>query len=293
MKSSWKGIFVATVTPFKNGEVDVDAFVRHLDRLLEANVHGICPAGTTGEGSTLSDREFALVVETALRRTEGKIPVVVGTGANDTVRTVDRTRLAKTLGADGALVVTPYYVKPTQEGLIRHYETLVKEVDLPMMMYNVPGRTAVNMLPETVEKLSRHQNIVALKECASLNQVGEVLRNVEGRLSVFSGEDGVMFPFLAMGGTGVVSVLANVTPELCVALYRDVMEKNLGQAKETYERLLGLTSWLFCQSNPIPVKAALAHLGIMENEVRSPLSELDPCFMEEGIRKMKEIGVTS
>lgn len=293
MNKRWQGIFVATVTPFRGGEVDVEGYIRHVDRLLEAGIHGLCPAGTTGEGSSLSDREFALVLETVLGRVQGKIPVVAGTGSNDTERTIERTKLAKTIGADGALVVTPYYVKPTQAGLIRHYQELAHAVDFPVMMYNVPGRTAVNMLPETVHHLAQTKNISGIKECAAVDQVAELLRLVGKDLSVFSGEDGVMYPFLSMGGDGVVSVLANVIPQTCVDIYEAVKRGEGGRAREQFESTLSLTRWLFSQPNPLPVKAALGAMGIMQNEVRSPLVEMRGQGVEEGLSELKKRGVLS
>lgn len=269
---NWQGVWVALVTPFKKDQVDVLCIERLTTRLIESGVSGICPCGTTGEGSSLTEAEFAKVVQAVLKTVDGKVPVVPGTGTNNTQKTIERTLQAKELGVQGALVVTPYYVKPTQEGLRRHYTAISEKVDLPLMLYNVPGRTAVNLLPETVEKLTQEANVGAMKECAPLSQVAELIQRVGSKISVFSGEDGVFLPFLSLGGKGMVSVLGNVAPKEWVQIYEDIQQDKMAHAQKNFLKLRALTEILFVESNPIPVKAVLYVMGLIEPEIRSPLS---------------------
>ncbi len=271
---NWGGVWVALVTPFRLKKVDVSALEKLVIRLMEANVNGIVPCATTGEGSALTDEEFSQVIQTVLKCVNEKIPVVPGTGSNNTEHTIHRTKLAKKLGAQGALVVTPYYVKPPQEGLCKHYERIVEETDFSLMLYNVPGRTAVNMLPETVEKLSKDSRICAIKECASLPQVSELILRVGKKMSVLSGEDAVFLPFLSLGGHGIVSVVANLIPIEWVYLYEQFVKGNLNGAQQTFLKFASLVEVLFVESNPIPLKAAMARIGLIEEEVRLPLSNL-------------------
>ncbi len=274
MKKDWKGVWVAHVTPMTGDELDLRALKKLLRRLLDAGVTGLCSAGTTGEGATLSDEEFAFVVTAALEEAAGRVPVVPGTGTNDTKRTIERTRLAKSLGAPAALVVTPYYVKPTHAGLLRHYSAISEKVDLPLMLYNVPGRTGVNMLPETVFEICAKANVVAIKECAPLPQVAHLKRLVGDRICIFSGEDPTFLPCLALGADGVVSVAANLIPKEWVRIFTDFRSGNLDGAQKAFVRFMPLVEGLFCESNPIPIKAALAMRGEIRPDIRSPLAPL-------------------
>ena len=270
----WKGVFVAIVTPFKKGVVDHPALKTLVNHLLEGGVRGFIPCGTTGEGSALSEDEFISVVETILSQTRGKAMVLPGTGTNSTQKTKERTQLAKKLGTDGAMVISPYYVKPTQEGLIRHFSEVVETVDFPIMIYNAPLRTAVNILPETIEKLSTDPRIAAWKECAPYPQVAEIIRRVGQRIAVFTGDDDSYLPTLVLGGAGVVSVAGNIVPETLAEIWQAVEQADIEEARRKFLSLLPLIQLLFIESNPIPVKAAAAYLGWIEDEIRTPLSSL-------------------
>ncbi|MFH1017593.1 MAG: 4-hydroxy-tetrahydrodipicolinate synthase [Pseudomonadota bacterium] len=274
MKKDWNGVWVANVTPMAGEGLDLPALRKLLSKLIGSGVNGLCPAGTTGEGVTLSDEEFSCVVTAALEETRGKLPVVPGTGSNDTKKSIERTRLAKSLGATAALVVTPYYVKPTHAGLIRHYSSISEKVDLPLMLYNVPGRTGVNMMPETVAEVVAKANVVAIKECAPLPQVAHLKRLVGERISIFSGEDSTFLPFLALGGDGVVSVAANLIPKEFVKIYADFRAGRLKEAQKAFVLFMPLIDGLFSESNPIPIKAALAMRGEIGPDIRSPLAPL-------------------
>ncbi|HLG20310.1 MAG TPA: 4-hydroxy-tetrahydrodipicolinate synthase [Bdellovibrionota bacterium] len=290
---NWQGVWVAIVTPFRKGSVDVPALQALVKGLLDAGVQGICPCGTTGEGATLTDSEFTQVVEAVMAQSNGKACVVPGTGTADTEKTIARTKLAKKLGTEGALVVTPYYVKPTQDGLIRHYSRIAESADFPMMLYNVPGRTAVNMLPSTVEKLSVDSRIAAVKECAPLNQAADLIRRVGERVAVFTGEDGVFLPFLVLGGRGTVSVVANVVPERWVEIYLCVQKGDWVKARTTFLSLGPFIETLFIESNPIPVKAALEMLGWIDGELRSPLAPISEPNRKRLKEELSKLGLRS
>ncbi len=277
----WKGVWTALVTPFRGEEVDIAALKRLVEIQLKGGVHGLCPCGTTGEGSSLSDEEFSLVLKTVLKSVGGRIPVVPGTGSNNTEKTIERTRLAHEMGASGALVVTPYYVKPNQDGLRRHYERISESVDLPLLLYNVPGRTAVNMLPETVEKIAKNAQVGGVKECAPLPQVAELIHRVGNKVSILSGEDGVFFPFLSLGGDGVVSVAANVAAPTWVEIYSNFEKGDLDHSRKRFFEFSPLTDVLFVESNPIPVKTALAMMGLISDELRCPLAPLSETNQEK------------
>ncbi len=268
---TWQGVWIALPTPFSKGEVDYPAIEKLIDRLLKAGIHGISPCGTTGEGTALTEKEFSSIVSTVIKKVNGKIPVVPGTGSNNTEHTIERTKLAKSLGATGALIVTPYYVKPTQEGMVRHYSEVAK-VGLPIMLYNVPGRTAVNLLPETVEKLMSYAEIKGVKECAPLPQVEELISRVGKKIAVFSGEDPTFVPFMSLGGVGIVSVTGNVVPEKFVSIFNHFKSSKLEEAKKEFAKLKTLIEVLFMESNPIPLKCALSLLKLCNDEVRLPLS---------------------
>jgi 4-hydroxy-tetrahydrodipicolinate synthase len=287
MNRKWSGVWVANVTPFKDDAIDVKTLRIQIERLIDAGIHGICPAGTTGEGSALSDDEFSTVVETVLHETNGKIPVVPGTGSNNTKQTVARTKLAQRLGANGALVVTPYYVKPTPDGLVRHYGEISAASDLPLMLYNIPGRSVVNMLPETVERVVEKANVAAIKECSSLPQASELIGRLGKKVSVLSGEDPSYLPFLSLGGDGIVSVAGNLVPKVWVEIWNRFHAEKTEEAQELFESYLPLVQALFIESNPIPLKAALAEMGLGSAEVRAPLAPITAKNFEHLRKELK------
>ena len=268
----FEGSFVAIVTPFKNGKIDAPALSGLIEFHIENGTNGIVPCGTTGESATLDHAEHEEVVRITVETCKGRIPVLAGTGSNATHEAVELTQRAQKLGADGALLITPYYNKPTQEGLYQHFSTVAKETDLPIMLYNVPSRTAINMEPGTVARLRSIKNIVGIKEASgSLVQVSEIIDSCGPDFSVSSGEDALTWPILAIGGKGVISVTANLVPGKFAKLCQAAREGDVETAKALHYELLKLNDVMFIETNPIPVKAALALMGRIENEFRPPL----------------------
>ncbi|MEW6713555.1 MAG: 4-hydroxy-tetrahydrodipicolinate synthase [Nitrospirota bacterium] len=268
----FKGSIVAIVTPFKNNKVDEKAMGDLIEWHIAEGTNAIVPCGTTGESATLEYDEHYRVIEHTIKVVNGRVPVIAGTGANSTDETIMMTRKAKELGADGALLVAPYYNKPTQEGLYRHYKKVAEEVDIPIVLYNVPGRTAVNMLPETVARLMEAENIVAIKEATgNMAQVSDVLRLCGERITVISGDDFTTFTLMALGGKGVISVSANVAPrdvsEMCGAYEKGDIDK----ARSLHFKLEPLNKAMFIETNPIPAKTSLSMMGKIEEEFRLPL----------------------
>jgi 4-hydroxy-tetrahydrodipicolinate synthase len=264
---------VALATPFRDGALDESAFRKLIRHCIDGGLDAIIPCGTTGEAVTLDDDEYRRTIEIAVDEAKGSVPVFAGTGSNSTQKTIKATKLVKELGCHGALIVTPYYNKPTQAGLEAHYREVAGRVgDFPIILYNVPGRTGVNMLPETVARLSDIDTFVAVKEaCGNLGQVEEVLERVGHRMAVLSGDDALTLPMYALGSHGVISVAANVVPAEMKSLKTLFDAGDTGAAAQMQQRLNPLFRALFVESNPIPLKAALWLLGIMRNELRLPL----------------------
>ncbi len=287
----FQGSFPALITPFGDDfEIDFDAYGRLIDFHLENGTDGIVPCGCSGEAATLSHDEQKKLIRFAVERVAGKIPVVAGTGSNNTKEAVGLTRYAKEVGCDGALLITPYYNKPTPAGQIAHYTTVAEETGIPIMLYNVPGRTGTKISPETIAALSKVPNIVSVKEaCGSVDQVSQILGQCD--INVMSGDDSLTLPMMVVGAKGVVSVAANVIPgimsELCAAANAGDYDK----ARELHYKILPLTSALFFETNPMPVKAALAKMGMIKNTLRLPLvpmteesaSRLDPVLKDLGL----------
>lgn len=271
----FKGSIVAIVTPFKNGKFDEKAYGDLIEWHISEGTNGIVPCGTTGEASTLSFEEHYRVIEVAVKAANKRIPVIAGTGANSTDEAIEITKKAKKLGADAALVVTPYYNKPTQEGLYRHYKKLADTVKIPIVLYNVPGRTAVNMLPSTVARLMECENIVAIKEATGdMKQVSEIIRLCGERIAVISGDDFTTLPLLALGGTGVISVTANIAPKDVAAMCSAWHNGDIQKARELHYKLEPLNAAMFIETNPIPAKTALSMMGKIKEELRLPLCEM-------------------
>jgi len=266
----FEGVSVALVTPFHDGALDEEALRRLLTHLLDRGVQGIVPTGCTGEAATLTLAERRRIWEITVASCRGRAFVIAGTGTNATDSTIALTREAASLGVDGCMLICPYYNKPTQAGLLTHYQTVAEAVDIPLVLYNVPGRTGVNLLPETTAALSRHPRIVAVKEASgSIDQVSEIICNSD--LTVLSGDDTLTLPMLAVGARGVVSVVGHLAGEDLVAMLAAHRAGEVEEAARIHRKLYPLTRSLFQESNPAPVKAALAHLGLIRNELRPPL----------------------
>ncbi len=289
----FRGTGTALVTPFKNGKVDYDSFRRFLRFQLEGGVEALVVLGTTGESPCVKDSERKELIRIAIEESGGKVPVIVGTGTNSTQKTRELSSRVFDDGADGVLVVTPYYNKPTQEGLYRHYGELATRVGGPIIIYNVPGRTGVNMLPETVLRCAEFDNIIGIKEASGNQyQVDYLISTVRSRglsLKIWSGNDDQAFHLCCSGGDGVISVLSNVAPADTVTMIKAVLAGDLEKARELHLRLLPLMNALFIETNPIPVKYAVHLLGYCENELRLPLVELS----DKGVKAVEEAMKTS
>lgn len=283
-KVEFTGSMVAIVTPFRNGKIDEKAFKGLLDFQINNGTDVIIPCGTTGESATMSHDEHRRVMSLAVDHVGGRVPVVCGAGSNNTAEALGLISHAKKIKADGVLVVTPYYNKPTQEGLYKHYSYLASKVDIPIILYNVPGRAGVSIAPSTVARLSKIDNIVAIKEAAgSLDQVDQIINACD--LTVLSGDDPLTLPMMSIGAKGVISVLANVVPDKVRDLVHLALEGDWTGSREIHRELHDLSKVLFIETNPIPVKTALAMMGKLKLEFRLPLCELK----EENAKKVKEV----
>jgi 4-hydroxy-tetrahydrodipicolinate synthase len=286
------GSIVAIVTPFKNGKVDEKAFCELIEWHLSSGTNAIVPCGTTGESATLEYEEHYRVIEIAVTTVNKRVPVIAGTGANSTDETIMITKKAKRLGADAALLVSPYYNKPTQEGLYRHYKAVADAVKMPLVLYNVPGRTAVNILPSTVARLAEIKNIVAIKEATGdMRQVSEVIRLCGDRITVISGDDFTTLPLLALGGKGVISVTANVAPREVSDMCRLWKAGKHDEARALHYKLEPLNQAMFIETNPIPAKTALALMGKIREEFRLPLCEMSDSNKEKLRKTIKDFGL--
>jgi len=286
----FKGSIVAIVTPFKNGKVDEKALGDLIDWHIKQGTNAIVPCGTTGESATLDYEEHYRVIQFTVEAVNKRVPVIAGTGANATDETIMITQEAKKAKADAALIVAPYYNKPTQEGLYRHYKAVAEAVKIPIILYNVPGRTAVNMLPSTVARLAEIKNIVAIKEATGdMKQVSEVIRLCGNRITVLSGDDFTTLPLMALGGKGVISVAANVAPKLVSQMCSLWLNGKFDEARKLHYKLEPLNASMFIETNPIPVKTALAMMGKIKEEFRLPLCEMAPANKEKLRKVLKEM----
>lgn len=276
IREKLKGSIVALVTPFKDGKIDEESFRNLIRWHLKEGTHGILVSGTTGESATLSKEEKKKLFEIALEEAKGKVPIIAGTGTNDTKKSLELTKMAEEMGMDAALLVTPYYNKPTQKGLYEHYKYIASLVKIPIILYNVPGRTGVNLLPETTAKLSEIDNIVAIKEaCGDLRQITELKLKCQSDFIILSGDDFTAYPTIALGGKGVISVAANVMPKEMAELMESALSGNYSRALELHLYLYPLFKVLFIETNPVPAKEALYLMGMINSpEVRLPLSSL-------------------
>jgi 4-hydroxy-tetrahydrodipicolinate synthase len=275
MKRTFQGSLVALVTPFRDGRVDEPKLRELVEFHIANGTDTIIPCGTTGESPTLSHDEHKRVVEIVIEATRGRVPVVAGTGSNSTAEAIDLTAHAKRAGADGALVVNPYYNKPTQEGLYRHFKAIAEAVDIPILVYNILSRTAVNVETDTLARLAEIPNIVGVKEASgSLDQMTQVILACGADFSVLSGDDNLTLPLMAVGGRGVVSVVANIVPRDTAEMTHAALEGDWKRARDLFHRLYPLCRAMFIETNPIPVKEAMAMLGMLQPEFRLPLCRM-------------------
>lgn len=271
----FKGTATALITPFTESGVDFDALDKLLDAQVAGGVSAVVVLGTTGEPATMTAAEKKAVIEFSVKKLKGVIPVIVGTGSNSTAAAIENSVQAEKLGADAILVVTPYYNKATQAGLIAHYTAIADAVNIPIICYNVPGRTGVNLLPATFAKMAEHRNIAAIKEASgNMEQIEEAIRLSEGKAVVYSGDDGITVPIMAMGGMGVISVASNVAPKFTSEMTSAMLDGDLKKAAAMQLEMLPFVRALFCEVNPIPVKKAAQLKGLCNGIVRLPLTEM-------------------
>ncbi len=282
-RRTWlRGSMVALVTPFRQGRVDERRLRALVDWHVKSGTSALVPCGTTGESATLSHDEHEQVIELVIQAARGRIPVMAGTGSNNTDEAIRLTRHAQRAGADAALLISPYYNRPTQEGLYRHFKAVANAVDLPLILYNIASRTGVNIEPETFARLIACKNIVGVKEASgSLEQMARIVQLCGDRLTLISGDDALTLPVLAIGGTGVISVVANILPRPVAQLVRAFERGRFAEARALHYRLLPITKALFLETNPIPVKTAMGLMGLLEPGVRLPLCPMSPANQEK------------
>lgn len=289
----FEGTYTALITPFRDGEVDYPALAKLIEQQVQAGVDGLVPCGSTGESATLSHDEHERVIAFVIEKANKRVKVVAGTGSNSTRESINLTRAAKQSGADGSLLIAPYYNKPTQEGLYAHYAAIADAVELPQLVYNIPGRCAVNILPETLARLATHPNIVGVKEaCGSLDQIARVIELTAGSgFATISGDDSLTLPIIAMGGVGSIAVISNLLPKRWVELVRAARENELAKARGLHYQLAPLMRALFLETNPIGIKAALALAGVASEELRLPLTKLTEGNREVLKGALNQLGV--
>jgi 4-hydroxy-tetrahydrodipicolinate synthase len=288
----FRGVLPALVTPFRDGQVDEDAFVRLVERQIAGGVHGLVPVGTTGESATLSHDEHRKVIELCVKTAAGRLPVIAGTGSNSTEEAIELTRHAKAIGADAALIVTPYYNRPSQEGMYAHYAAINEAVQIPVLVYNVPGRTGVDIANETLARLAKLPNIVGIKDAT-----GDLARASQQRLMcgegwvMLTGDDPTALGYMAHGGHGCISVTANVAPEQVSAFFNDALTGQWQGALYGQDRLIRLHKALFTDASPAPTKFAMAHLGLCSEEARLPILPASEASRTEVLAAMRDAGV--
>jgi 4-hydroxy-tetrahydrodipicolinate synthase len=290
----FRGSIVALVTPFRDGQIDEDAYRRLIEFQIEGGTAAICPCGTTGESATLEFDEHKRAIDIAVDAVKKRVPIIAGTGGNSTSDAIYLTKHAKDAGVDATLQVTPYYNKPSQEGLYRHFKAIAEAVPLPQVLYNVPGRTGINLLPETVARLAELKEIVAIKEASgNLGQMAEIISLAGDKITLLSGDDNLTLPVLAIGGKGVVSVAANIVPEDTSNLVKAWEKGNIKEATDLYYKLLPLCQAMFYETNPVPVKTSLALMGMISDEMRLPLAPLSQANLEKLKDALKAYGLIS
>lgn len=290
-KTLFTGVATALVTPFKDdGSIDFDAFTRIVEMQISGGADAVVVCGTTGEGSTLSDDEHKKLIRHCVKTVAGRIPVIAGTGSNDTNYGIQLSKFAESEGVDGLLVITPYYNKTTQKGLICHFNTIADNVNIPCILYNVPSRTGVCIQPNTYKELAKHENIIAFKEASgNISDITKTMSLVGDNLTLYSGDDDQVVPLMSVGGKGVISVLSNIFPsevhKMCDAFFKG----NLEESRQLQFKYLDLISALFCEVNPIPVKTAMGYLGICSDKMRLPLVPMEPQNRERLINALNAV----
>jgi 4-hydroxy-tetrahydrodipicolinate synthase len=287
----FEGVLTALVTPFRDGAVDERALEALVEAQIDAGVDGLVPCGSTGEAATLSHAEQRRIIEVVVAAARGRVRVLAGTGSNSTSEAISLTRHAKEAGADGALLISPYYNKPTPEGIVQHYAAIAAETSFPLVVYNIPGRTASNLTPTTLARLAEIEQVVGVKEsCGDLHQVAQLIAATPAGFRVLSGDDWATLPMMALGGVGIISTASNVAAAEVVELVRAFRAGDLARARDVHYRLLPLLDALFCETNPIPVKAALAMRGLIEEELRLPLVKITESNRTRLQLALKEFG---
>ena len=289
----FEGAITALVTPMHNGQVDEQGLVDLIEFQIKSGIHGLVPCGTTGESATLSFAEHKRVIELTVQTVAGRVPVIAGTGANSTSEAIELTESAKKSGADAVLSVVPYYNKPSQEGLFRHFSAILDAVDIPMVLYNVPGRTVTNMLPATVARLAVHANVIGIKEASgNLSQISEIIKLCPQEFIVLSGDDFTAMPTVMVGGRGVISVVSNLEPGRMASMIEAAMTGNVRQAKSLHYQLFDLMGAMFCYPSPAPAKKGLELMGkIVTGEVRLPMTGIDEAGLTRLTRDMQACGL--
>lgn len=292
-KTVFKGTCVAAITPFVKNGIDLEAFGKQIDRQINAGIEAICILGTTGEASTVSDTEYKIIATFAKEHIAGRVKFILGTGSNCTEKAIRKSVLAQKIGADGLLVVTPYYNKCTQKGLIKYYNDICENVDIPVLCYNVPGRTGVNVLPETMAEIAENPKIGGIKEaCGKLEQIAKTASLIAGKTALYSGDDGLNYDILELGSYGLISVAANIMPKEVGDVARLYYAGDKAGAKALQQKLLPLMNAMFSEVNPIPVKKAAELLGIDSGIVRAPLTELEKPHEAELRNVLSSYGLT-
>ncbi len=291
-KSVFKGVATALVTPLNENGIDYESFAKLIEWQINEGVDALVAVGTTGEGSTLTDSEHKAAIKFCVEKAAGRVPVIAGTGSNDTAYAIELTKYSCEVGADAMLLVTPYYNKATQKGMLASFNAIADASTKPCILYNVPSRTGCNLLPATVAELAKHPNIVGIKEaCGDISQIAELIALVGDKIDVYSGNDDQIVPILALGGKGVISVLSDVAPRETCEICRSFERGDIKTAAELQLKYLPLINALFSEVNPIPVKAALSAMGFGDNYLRLPLTPMEPQNEEKLLKVMRELGI--
>ena len=291
-KTIFSGTCTAAITPFTEDGIDFDALGRQIEYQIENKVDALCILGTTGEAPTITDEEYEAVAKYSFDKIAGRVKFILGSGSNCTRKAIEKSQLAQKVGADGLLVVTPYYNKCTQKGLVKYYNDVCDNVDIPVLCYNVPARTGVNILPKTMAEIAEHKNIGGVKEaCGNMEQIGETARLIRGKTALYSGDDNLNLAMLSIGSEGLISVASNIAPKEVGDVYRLFTAGKNTEANLLQERLLPLIDIMFCEVNPIPVKKASELIGLGKGILRAPLTELEPYQVEEMKKILTNFGL--